>query len=280
MPENRLDPREIETLAEQLTPEEIFLLPFYHELENELKQPDRIRVQTEYFWRYWAPELGPTLTALVITLRSYCYYNRITKEKRDWCYPKQEKLASDVGVSVDTIQRQLNRPIAHHFVRREPRYRYDPGQQKKVRTADMYHVAMDDPIHTDHASRLALLAAERLIQETSQPQHPEKPHKTSISPKPQSAAQGSGDNSSPKPQIAAYRATANRDSRTSTSKKYLTNVNVLQKTDQQKEKNVNHLAEYLAEELDNTKSLGLWRRFARLVPESTLHRALSETKDA
>jgi hypothetical protein len=29
------------------------LLPFYHHLKNELTNPDRIRVQTEYFWRRW-----------------------------------------------------------------------------------------------------------------------------------------------------------------------------------------------------------------------------------
>jgi len=135
MPTDRPTPKEVEELAARLTPEELLLLPFYHDLENELKQPERVRIQTEYFWRHWAPELGPTLTVLVITLRSYCYYNKLTKEKRDWAFPKQETLAQQIGVSRKTVLRTLQNPAAAHFIKREPRYRYDPATQKKVRTA-------------------------------------------------------------------------------------------------------------------------------------------------
>ncbi len=46
---------ELRALAGQLRPAQLLVLPFYHELKNEIKHPDRGRVQTEYFWRQWAP---------------------------------------------------------------------------------------------------------------------------------------------------------------------------------------------------------------------------------
>src|SRR4030067_3676927 len=127
MENKTIESDKIEDLRPVLAKEKLLLLPFYHQLENDIKQPDRIRIQTDYFWRKWASQLGPTLTVLIITLRSYCYYNKITKEKRDWCFPEQKTLAANIGVSVDTVQRELRRQITQKFIRREPRYRYDPA---------------------------------------------------------------------------------------------------------------------------------------------------------
>ncbi len=45
-----------------------------------------------------------------------------TKEKRDWCFPGQETLAKDIGVSSKTIARELKKEIAKNFIRREARY--------------------------------------------------------------------------------------------------------------------------------------------------------------
>ena len=52
-----------------LTPEQARLLPFYHDLRNEIVQPEKVVVSTQYFWSRWAPRLGPTLAVLVICLR-------------------------------------------------------------------------------------------------------------------------------------------------------------------------------------------------------------------
>jgi hypothetical protein len=187
--------------------DKLVLLPFYHELENEVKQPDRVRLQTDYFWRKWAPKLGPTLTVLVITLRSYCYYNKLTKERRDWCYPEQKTLADNIGVSVDTVQRELKKQIARHFVTREPRYRYDERLKRPVRTADTYHIAMDDPLTPEDLQEVANMAKNRLEngETDSKPQNAVYPNK-------------SVDKSPGKPQSAVHIATADRRSRTSTSK--------------------------------------------------------------
>jgi hypothetical protein len=121
-----------------LTPEQARMLPFYHDLRYEIVQPDKVVVATQYFWSKWAPRLGPTLTVLVICLRRHCYYNRVTQERRDWCFPEQATLAREVGVeTTKTIRAALQHPLAAYFVRREPRYVYDPARAKKVRTSDI-----------------------------------------------------------------------------------------------------------------------------------------------
>ncbi len=219
MPDHR-SPQEIEDFAAQLTPAQLLLLPFYHHLKNELTNPDRIRVQTEYFWRRWAPHLGPTLTCLVITLRGYCYYNKLTQEKRDWCFPEQQTLAAEIGVSVDTIQRELKRPEAAYFIRRQPQYRYNPTNRTTRRIADRYHIAMDDPIAPDDEGKLAVAAAERILQKA--------PENQVLLYRPQNAAYTSRpvDNRPYEPQTAAHTATANCQRRTSTSKRDFNNVNV------------------------------------------------------
>jgi hypothetical protein len=149
-----------------LTPEQARLLPFYHDLRNEIVEPDKVVVSTQYFWTKWAPRLGPTLTALVVCLRRHCYYNRATHERRDWCFPEQATLAREIGVeTTKTIRAALGHPLATLFVRREARYVYDPARGKKIRTSDIYHVAMDDPLTPADEARLALRAAERLLDE-------------------------------------------------------------------------------------------------------------------
>jgi hypothetical protein len=135
-------------------------------LRNEIVEPDKVVVTTQYFWAKWAPRLGPTLTVLVICLRRHCYYNRATHERRDWCFPEQATLAREIGVeTTKTIRAALSHPLATLFVRREARYVYDPARGKKIRTSDIYYVAMDDPLVPEDEALLALRAAERLLAE-------------------------------------------------------------------------------------------------------------------
>jgi hypothetical protein len=149
-----------------LTPEQARLLPFYHDLRNEIVEPERVVVSSQYFWARWAPRLGPTLTSLIVCLRRHCYYNKITQERRDWCFPEQATLAREIGVeSTKTIRAALQEPLAAYFVRREPRYVYDPKRGKRVRTSDMYFVAMDDPLIPEDEALLTLRATERLLSE-------------------------------------------------------------------------------------------------------------------
>lgn len=138
----------------------IELKPFYYDLKNEIVKPQNVVVGTRYFWDKWAPRMGPTLTVLIVRLRMHCYFNQRTQERRDWCFPTQETLATEIGVSRWTVMRELRTPWAKKFVRVQYRSRYDPERQRTVRTSSLYHVAMDDPLVPEDEAQLAAAAAE------------------------------------------------------------------------------------------------------------------------
>ncbi|MGH2520236.1 MAG: hypothetical protein ACRDF8_10560, partial [Chloroflexota bacterium] len=127
----------------------IELEPFYYAPKSDASAPHgprRAGTGSRYFWETWAPLLGPTLTVLITRLRLHCYYNRETLERRDWCFPTQETLAREIGVSRWTVMRELKKPLAQKFVRVQHRSRYDRARRQTIRLSSMYHVAMDDPI--------------------------------------------------------------------------------------------------------------------------------------
>lgn len=140
----------------------IEIKPCYDSIRDEILQPDKVSIVTHYFMKKWAPRLGPTLTLLVIRLRMYCYYNKSTDERRDWCFPSQETIAQELGVSVDTVQRQLKRPEAKFFVKIEPRYTYNPKKKRKVRTSNRYHVKVVDPLTPENQELLRERVFEKL----------------------------------------------------------------------------------------------------------------------
>lgn len=274
--------KEIEELAAWLTPEQVMVLPFYHDLENEIRQPEKVRIQSEYFWERWVPKLGPTLTCLIITLRSYCYYNKLTKEKRDWCFPEQATLAKQIGVKDrKTVMAALRHPLAHHFIRREKRYRYDPVKRKKVRATDIYHVAMDEPILPEDEPKLVVLAAERILQEGAQ-----KAHETQEVP-PKSKKRTQIAEEGPKSKKRTQVTSPKSKKRTGTSTFINTNVNVdrsqtvenLERLSPQQLALRELIAEEIAEALEDWKSLGFYRLVAERCPQDLIYRALSETKE-
>ncbi|HEU0169201.1 MAG TPA: hypothetical protein VFS62_15600 [Chloroflexota bacterium] len=161
-----------EEQAEVTVPDEIELRPFYHDIKNTIVQPKQVVVGSRYFWERWAPRLKPTLTTLVVRLRMHCYYNQATQERRDWCFPTQQTLAEEVGVSRWTVMRELKRPEARLFVRVQYRSRYDPSRRLTVRISSLYHVAMDDPLVEEDRGRAALLAAEHMLAEAEQRHDP------------------------------------------------------------------------------------------------------------
>ena len=141
------------------------LEPYYQDIKNEITQPDNVTVTTKYFWTKWAPVLGPVATCLILRLRQYCYYNRLTGEKRDYCWPSQTTLAAEVGIrNKKTVKKALLLLEKHGFVRREANYRYDPVQKKKARATDTYYITMDDPLGEDDKIQLLMKTAERIVQ--------------------------------------------------------------------------------------------------------------------
>ena len=145
--------------------ESIELQPFYHDVKNTIVQPKQVVVGTRYFWERWAPRLGPTLTVIIVRLRMHCYYNQATQERRDWCFPTQQPLAEEAGVSRWTVMRELKRQEARQFIRVQYRSKYDPARRQTVRISSLYHVAMDDPlVEEDRGKAAALLAAGAILQ--------------------------------------------------------------------------------------------------------------------
>src|SRR5579875_3452168 len=165
-PTGRLD-----ALIERLRHERLEVLPFYHDLRNQIVRPFNVHVETRYFFRRWKPTLGPILTLLIMELRDRCYYNPRTGERRDYCWPSQEELARALGVSVRTIIRTLQSPLARKFIRIQHRYRYDPVLGKKVRTSSAYVVAMDDPLLPEDEPKLTRLVAEQILARETTERH-------------------------------------------------------------------------------------------------------------
>jgi len=122
-------------------------------------------LKTDFFNSF----LGPVLTTLIMDLRDRCYYNPETGERRDYCWPSLDELAGAIGVKDrKTVMRALKHPLAELFVRVEARYRYDPQFKKKVRTSNVYHVAMDDPLLPEDEEALNRDIAQRLLEEQRQ----------------------------------------------------------------------------------------------------------------
>ena len=165
MAANEDAPIRIEEWTQRKRLDAIELQPIYLDQKNEIVAPGKVAVISQYFLDKWAPLLGPTLTLLIIRLRRYCYFNKLTKEQRDWCYPKHDTLAREIGVSRWTILRELQRPVAQSFIRREKRYLYDSATKKRVRTSDMYYVAMDEPLTPDDEEELRLMLRQKTSEE-------------------------------------------------------------------------------------------------------------------
>ena len=158
----------IDDVETPVVPDEIELRPFYHDVKHGIVQPKQVVLGTRYFWENWAPRLKPTLTTLIVRLRMHCYYNQETQERRDWCFPTQQTLAEEVGVSRWTVMRELKRPEARQFVRVQYRSRYDPARKLTVRISSLYHVAMDDPLIAEDHGRATVLAAEYMLAQAEQ----------------------------------------------------------------------------------------------------------------
>lgn len=264
---------------EKLSLEKIKLQPFYHDLKNQIIEPEKIVIATQYFWDKWAPLLGPTLTVLIVRLRRYCYYNKITKEKRDWCYPDQIKLAKEIGVSRRTIIRELERDIVKYFITKKSRYVYNETLKKKVRASDVYYIAMDDPFVLEDENKAIVLAAERILKQCTEKE---------VRPKCQNGTQvpkESVDNLPPKPQNGTYiyecqNGTANVNTIYNTN-----NVNNVNKKESSNERILNNeskvkcLVEDMVIQLEDTHSEKFFKRVAELCPETLIYRALAEVKE-
>jgi hypothetical protein len=174
----------IETQPEQAV--RITLSPFYHSALNAIIEPDKFVPCSRYFLRRWSPLLGGVGVQIVLTLRSLGYNNRKTGERRDGIEIELAELAGLIGVHRATLLRELGstkgtltNPALHLFVKREKQYWREPVTNRLLRTANIYRIAMDDPLHEEDLPRLnALLSEMEKGQKSSKSQNATQPPKS------------------------------------------------------------------------------------------------------
>ncbi len=158
---------------------QIAILPYYHQLENEITKPNQGVYVTRYFLTKWQPALGSEASSIVLALR-------LLADKDGRTFASIETIAQYAGMSIRSIKRWISdneqaiQPcsperveqwrLLHAYFLRSKSSRYllkkDPVRGAIVRrTTSLYEVAMDDPVHPTDEGKLFALAAERLVQE-------------------------------------------------------------------------------------------------------------------
>lgn len=241
----------------------------YASARAEVLQPDRSAVVvTRYFLEKWAPILGPTLTVIVLRLRALAAEHRTAREvlhHHDWqpAFPTQAELAAQVGVSEATIHRELKHPAARYFLKRVARYEHDAGLGRRVRAADGYEVAMDDPPVPEDEKEIALRAAERVV---SQAEDPVPAFNRQVDGRTPALTL----NVKEIPRGIAKNVNAPAPSPPDP---------ILPVAERPINETASALADHLVQELDDPRSRAFYLRVAQRCPESIIWAALSETKD-
>ena len=277
--------KERKTLPSELTLKQIELEPFYYDIRNKIINPRSIIQETRYFWNKWKPLLGPVLTILVMDLRSRCYLNLKTGEKRDYCSPSCNEIANACGVSYRTVKSYLGKsfikshPYLHLFLRTEFKYMYNEIYKKKVRVSNIYYVAMDDPLIPEDEKQLTILAEELLKKANKF-----KDLGVNFAPRSNKGV----DNSSPRGKIRPYiykaqiRPYTSNVKGTSYNTKNVKNVINKQTSNERilnNKSKIECLMEDMTIQLDDTHSNLFFKRVAELCPENLIYRALSEVKE-
>lgn len=149
-------------------PASLSLSPFYWDLRNKVVRPwDNVgQLVSKYFWRRWQPLLGSDYTVLIIQLRVLAADPACGGQA---VVVSHQELAESTGQSLRAIQRLLSPATLRkpelwflgRFLRIENRYSYDPATRKKVRIANAYAVAIDDPLHPEDEDGLNIQLARR-----------------------------------------------------------------------------------------------------------------------
>lgn len=276
----------------------LLVLPYYSMKRDQILEPDNVVQQFRYFWDKWVPFLGPVASMLYMKLRQYCYYNRITGEVRDYCFPKQSTLGDEIGVKDNkTIRKALVLLEEQGLIRREVQYRYDQRTMKKVRTTDIYHVAITD-ILTPGDSVAILLDESKAIENqgdrptgkfSPQVKPPRLAPVDNSGPKGKFSSHISGGNN-PQQEEVLIRTTLNVDNvRVQEGDSSLrTHPTMLAMSAEERARKEN-LALEIGDQLhgmagdrsfDEHKSAGFHRRVAYLFPEKFIREALVATRDA
>jgi len=276
----------------------LLVLPYYSMKRDQVLEPDNVVQQFRYFWDKWVPFLGPVASMLYMKLRQYCYYNRITGEVRDYCFPKQSTLGDEIGVKDNkTIRKALVLLEEQGLIRREVQYRYDQRTMKKVRTTDIYHVAITDILTPEDSVAILLDESQSIARKQDGPKGKFSPQVTAPRPAPvdNSRPKGKfsphiGGGNNPQQEEVLIRNTLNVDNvRVQESDSGLrAHPTVLAMPTDEKARKENlslEIGDQLhsmagSRGLDEHKSAGFHRRVAYLFPEHLVHEALTATRDA
>lgn len=260
-------------MADQSRPsDELELEPWYRDGNDDIVEPDRVTLQTQYFWTHWLRILGAGPAVVLIRLRMHCYFNKLTGENRNTCWPGILTLADELGVERKAIMRYLARLEFFDFIRRKKRTRWSDVHRRPVRTTDKYRVKMWDPVAPEHEGQVFLGEVQRLVEGVAE--HAED---QGISEESQKGTYGLP--TVQKSHKRTYDAVPKRDHRKKYLEEVLNNVNVATPV---KERLIrtSDLADQMLEQLGDRHSMGFYRKVAQTMPEHLVHRALSETKEA
>ncbi|NOT35556.1 MAG: hypothetical protein HOP12_15535 [Candidatus Eisenbacteria bacterium] len=151
--------KELEAFLASLSADErrqrIVLEPAFRDAYNEITQAHQVVQAPKYFWDHWVPVLGPVASTLYMRLRQHCFYNPRTGERRDFCWPKQETLAREVGIrDRESLRSGLVALELHGFIRREAQYVRDRATGRPRRASDKYQVFFEIPLRDEDAVTL------------------------------------------------------------------------------------------------------------------------------
>ena len=97
---------------------------------------------TNYFRKHWLPLLGHTLAALIVVLRSRCFWNK--DELRDEVSMYPSEMAESVGLKPRQVRNLLPKPVAKRFLTV-----LDSGRGRRTRV----QVYLREPIAPEHEQK-------------------------------------------------------------------------------------------------------------------------------
>ncbi len=159
-PENQPAPSEADegslpddepTRAAPVSARKLMLQRAYGTQRARIIQPERGMFVTLYFFKHWLPLIGHSAFAVILAVRSMCYWNPKTGELRNSIDTDMAEIAQRASVSVRTVKDVLNQELVkRYFIRYTVRRMMTPNG---VRTAGIQlQVRMDDPLTPEDQS--------------------------------------------------------------------------------------------------------------------------------
>jgi hypothetical protein len=142
--------------------ERLRLEPWFSAVRDQVVRPDQVAPTTLYFWRRWAPRLGPEAVLMLLWMRARFSRTRADQERGEFNLPAQEELAAATGLSTRAVRSALGALELRGFIARRRNYRWEPDRRQTVHLPDRYLVALEDPVAPEDEALVLELAAQRI----------------------------------------------------------------------------------------------------------------------